>query len=129
METQLRAALIAWLRADPALASELNAVAEEAPARATPPWLGIAASASADWSLKELAGREVRVALEFHYRGDDPATGVSVAQAIEDRIASLPRAQDGFDVVSIVFLRSRVEQRPGNTRAVLVEYRFRLLAA
>ena len=128
METQLRAALIEWLHADPSLVAELNIVAEEAPARASLPWLGIAASASADWSVKGAAGREVRVALEYHYRGDSPATGVSVAQAIEDRIASLPRTQDGFDVVSIVFLRSRVEQRSGNIRASLVEYRFRLLA-
>ena len=128
MEMQLRTALIEWLRADPSLAAELNLVAEEAPARATPPWLGVAASASADWSVKGAAGREVRVALEFHYRGDDPATGIAVAQAIEDRVAALPRTQDGFDVVSIVFLRSRVEQRAGNIRAALVEYRFRLLA-
>jgi len=128
METLLRPALIEWLRADPALAAELNIVAEEAPVRASLPWLGIAASASADWSIKGAAGREVRVALEFHYRGDDPATGVAVAQAIEDRIESLPRTQSGFDVVSIVFLRSRVEQRPGNARAALFEYRFRLLA-
>jgi hypothetical protein len=129
MEAQLRAALVAWLRADPALAAELNTVAEEAPPRASPPWLGIAASAGADWSVKDAAGREIRVALEYHYRGDDPATGIAVARAIEDRIAALPRAQAGFDVVSIVFLRSRVEQRAGNIRAALVEYRFRLLAA
>jgi hypothetical protein len=129
METLLRAALIEWLRADAALAAELNSVAEEAPARASPPWLGIAASASADWSAKGARGREVRVALEFHCRGDDPSAGAAVAQAVEDRIASLPRTQEGFDVVSIVFLRSRVEQRPGNIRAALVEYRFRLLAA
>jgi hypothetical protein len=128
METPLRAALVEWLRADPILAAELNAVAEEAPTRASPPWLGIAASAGADWSVKDAAGREIRVALEFHYRGDDPATGIAVAQAIEGRVASLPRAQEGFDIVSIVFLRSRVEQRPGNVRAALVEYRFRLFA-
>lgn len=128
METPLRAALIEWLGADPALTAQINVVAEEAPARASLPWLGIATSASADWSVKGAAGREVRVALEFHYRGDDPATGITAAQAIEDRVAALPRAQDGFDVVSIVFLRSRVEQRPGNNRAALVEYRFRVLA-
>jgi hypothetical protein len=128
METPLRAALVEWLRADPILAAELNAVAEEAPARASPPWLGVAASAGADWSVKGAAGREIRVALEFHYRGDDPATGIAVAQAIEGRVASLPRAQEEFDIVSIVFLRSRVEQRPGNVRAALVEYRFRLFA-
>jgi hypothetical protein len=129
METVLRAALIAWLRADPALAAKLNIVAEETPSRASLPWLGIAASASADWSVKGIAGRETRLALEYHYRGDDPATGAAVAQAIEDRIASLPRSQEGFEVVSIVFLRSRVEQRAGNLRATLVEYRFRALAA
>jgi len=128
METLLRAALVAWLRADPSLAAEINTVAEEAPSRASLPWLGVAASASADWSVKGAAGREVRIALEFHFRGDDPAAGATIAQAIEDRIAALPRTQDGFDVASIVFLRSRVEQRSGNTRAALVEYRVRLLA-
>jgi hypothetical protein len=129
METLLRAALIQWLRADPALAAGLNTVTEEAPARASPPWLGIVASAGADWSTKNAPGREVRVALEVHLRGDDPATGAALIQAIEDRIASLPRTQDGFDVVSIAFLRSRVERRPGNVRAALIEHRFRLLAA
>ena len=129
METLLRAALIEWLRADPALAARLNAVAEEAPARATLPWLGIAASASTDWSVKGAAGREVRIALELHLRGDDPATGAPLVQAVGDRIAALPHGQDGFDVASVVFLRSRVEQRPGNLRAALLEYRFRLLAA
>jgi len=129
METQLRAALLAWLRADPVLAAQLNSVTEEAPQRASPPWLGLVTSASADWSVKDTPGREVRIALELHTRGDDPATAAALVEAIENRIAALPRAQDGFAVVTIVFLRSRVEQRPANTRAALLEYRFRLLAA
>jgi hypothetical protein len=127
METQLRAALLAWLRADPALAG-VNSIVEEAPARASPPWLGISASASADWSVKDAAGREVRIAVELHTRGDDPASGAALAQAVEARMASLPRAQDGFAVVSAVFTRSRVEQRANNLRTALIEYRFRLLA-
>ena len=125
METELRAALIAWLQADAALMSQLNGVTEEAPSRASPPWVGIAASASADWSTKDRAGREVRLALELHCRGDDPGT----VRAIEARVEALPRAQAGFDVVSTTFLRARAEQRPGNVRAVLIEYRFRVLAA
>ena len=129
METQLRAALIEWLRADPALADLLNAVAEEAPSRATPPWLGIAASASADWSTKDRAGREVRVALELHCRGDDPATAAAAVDAIEARVQALPRSQPGCEIATTTFLRARAEQRPANTRAVLLEYRFRLLAA
>src|SRR3569832_93097 len=126
METQLRAALIEWLRADPALSAQLNAVAEEAPPRASPPWLGIAASASADWSAKDAVGREARIAVELHLRGDDPAAGATIVGALEDRIASLPRAQDGFEVVTAVFQRSRVEQRRAGVRAALLEYRFRL---
>lgn len=128
METRLRAALIEWLRIDPQLAGSLNSVTEETPLRASPPWLGIVASASADWSTKDRTGREVRVALELHLRGDDPETGTALVAAIEDRIASLPAVQDGFRVVTATFLRTRAERRPGNLRAVLIEYRFRLLA-
>lgn len=129
METALRAALLAWLASDPALAGQLNAVTEEAPVRATPPWLALTASASTDWSTKDRAGREVRVALELTCRGDRPATAAALAAAIEARIAALPRAQPGFAVVSSAFLRARTEQRAGTLRAILTEYRFRLLAA
>ena len=128
MEIALRAALVAWLAADPALAAQLNAVAEEAPSRTALPWLAIAASASADWSAKDRAGREVRVALELHCRGDRPDTAAALTGAIEARIASLPDQQSGFRVVTCQFLRARAEQRAANTRAILVEYRFRLLA-
>lgn len=129
METELRAALIAWLRADAALANLLNAVTEEAPARASPPWLGIAASASGDWSTKDRTGREVSIALELHCRGDDPGTAGAVTRAVEARVEALPRAQDGFAVATVRFLRARAEQRPANVRAVLLEYRFRVLAS
>lgn len=128
MENALRIALIAWLQADPALSTQLNAVTEEAPLRTAPPWLGLVASASADWSVKQRRGREVRVALELHCRTDSAAATADLAAAIEDRLESLPAEQAGFRVVSAVFLRARVEQRPGNLRAMLIEYRFRLLA-
>ncbi len=127
MEVPLRAALIAWLRADPALAA-LNAVTEEAPARASLPWLAIATSASTDWSCKTAVGREVRIAVELNCRGDTPDAAADLAAAIEARIAGLPRAQSGFSVITVQFLRARAEQRGESRRAVLFEYRFRLLA-
>ena len=127
MEALFRTHLIAWLRSDPALASRLNAVEEESPVAASPPWLGIAASAAADWSGKTFSGREVRVALELVDRGDDgAATGATVA-LIERRIATMAPVQEGYRVVSTQFLRSRAERRGKGLRAVLVEYRFRLL--
>jgi hypothetical protein len=129
VEVSLRAALIAWLAGDPMLADELNAVTEEAPSRASLPWLAIAASASADWSCKSNAGREVRVAVELHCRGDQPDAAAALVAAIEQRIAALPSDQDGFSVVTTQFLRARAEQRGESLRAILLEYRFRLLAA
>ena len=128
MEIPLRAALIAWLAADPALSGQLNAIVEEAPSRTALPWLAIAASASADWSAKDRQGREVRIALELHCRGDKADSAAALCAAIESRIAALPPAQPGWRVVSATFLRARAEQRGANTRAVLIEYRFRVLA-
>lgn len=127
MESLLRAALIDWLRADPAL-GPINAIEEESPLTASPPWLGIAASASADWSTKDRIGREVRVALELVMRGDQAADDAGLVTAIEQRIAALPTAQPQFELASAQFLRARAQLRANNLRAHLIEYRFRILA-
>lgn len=128
MEIALRAALVDWLGNDPALSGQLNAIVEEAPSRTSLPWLAIVASASTDWSSKSGAGREVRVALELHCRGDRPDSAANLVAAIEARIAALPAAQAGFAIVTTQFLRARAEQRGESVRAILLEYRFRLLA-
>lgn len=127
MENELRAALITWLRDGPAPLDMLNAVEEESPLRASLPWLGIAASASADWSTKDAAGREIRVALELHTRGGEADEDGELVRAIETRVEALPRNQPRFRIASVHFLRARSERRAGNLRAVLMEYRFRLL--
>ena len=128
MEIALRAALIDWLASDPALSGALNSVTEEAPAKAALPWLAIATSASIDWSAKDRTGREVRVALELHCRGDRPDTAAVLVAALEQRIAAIPAQQDGWRVVTSQFLRARSQQRAANVRSILTEYRFRLLA-
>lgn len=129
MEIAFRAALIAWLAADPALSSSLNAVVEEAPSRSALPWLALSASASTDWSTKDTAGREIRVALELHYRGDEPLAEAALVGAVERRVESLPATQNGFRIASLTFLRARAEQRGEARRALLLEYRARILAA
>lgn len=127
MESTLRTALTAWLASDPSLSAALNDVTEEAPSQSSLPWLGIAASASTDWGTKERRGREVRIALELHTRGEEAGETASTISAIESRVESMPFAQNGFRIVTIAFLRARAEQRSRNRRAVLLEYRFRLL--
>lgn len=127
MENELRAALIAWLRSDPALTA-INAIEEEAPLSASPPWLGIAASASIDWGSKDRLGREARIALELETRTDLAAADAPLLATIERRVLALPPFQQGFEIASIRFLRSRSEARDDNRRAALLEFRFRILA-
>lgn len=126
MENDLRAALIAWLQSDPALTA-INAIEEEAPIATSPPWLGIAASASIDWGTKTRAGRETRIALELETRTDQAAADVPLLGLIERRVLDLPPFQPGFELASIRFLRSRSEARPNNRRGALLEFRFRIL--
>lgn len=128
MESRFRSDLIAWLRGDATLSAALNAVEEESPLAATPPWLGIAASAAGEWGAKGAPGREVRVALELVDRRQDAAATTALAEAIETRVATMPPAQAAYRVVVTQFLRSRAERRANGLRAVLFEYRFRLLA-
>ena len=127
MESAFRTLLIAWLASDTELATRLNAVVEDGPSPAPAPTLSIAASASADWSTKTGTGREVRVAFELLDRSDSLVATATIAARIEQRIATLAPDHPGLRVVVTQFLRSRVERRARNIRAVLLEYRFKLL--
>nr|WP_298924925.1 DUF3168 domain-containing protein [uncultured Erythrobacter sp.] len=125
MENRLRARLIEWLRADPAL-SAINSIEEESPLRASVPWLGIATSASVDWGTKDRPGREVRIAFELESRSDETASDAALLTAIERRVLDLPPFDPGFELASIRFLRARSEARPKNLRGALLEFRFRI---
>tara|TARA_S200002703_G_scaffold150579_1_gene149083 strand:+ start:16 stop:408 length:393 start_codon:yes stop_codon:yes gene_type:complete len=127
MEIPFRAALMAWLRADPILADMLNSIEEDGPVAASPPHLALVASAGTDWSTKTARGREIRLALELAGRGDDPAQTAVLAQRVEQRIATLAPQQAGYRIVVTQFLRSRVERRRRGLWAVLLEYRFTLI--
>ena len=127
MEIPFRAALMAWLRADPILADMLNSIEEDGPVAASPPHLALVASAGIDWSTKTARGREIRLALELAGRGDDPAQTAVLVQRVEQRIATLAPQQAGYRIVVTQFLRSRVERRRRGLRAVLLEYRFTLI--
>ena len=125
MENHLRADLINWLRDDPALIA-INTIEEESPLSASPPWLGISASASTDWGTKDRRGREIRIALELETRVDTPEADAELVDALEARILSLPPFASAYEVASIRFLRARSERRDRNRRGALLEFRFRL---
>lgn len=131
MEIAFRAAVIGWLAADPVLAAGLNAIVEEAPIRTALPWLALTASASTDWSNKSGRGREIRIALELNYRGYEQLAEADLIGVLEARMESLPVDQStaGFRIASLTFLKARAEQRGEALRALVLEYRARVLAA
>lgn len=129
MEIPLRAALLAWLASDTTLSASLNEVVEEAPSRVALPWLAITGSASTDWSTKTSTGLQTAITLEMRMRGDVAASGSALVTALQSRVASLPRVQSGFTIASIGLLRSQAKQLPENNRSVVLEYRFRVMAA
>jgi hypothetical protein len=130
MELALRAVLLDWLATDATLAAGLNAIVEEAPLRTALPWLALTASASTDWSNKSGKGREIRMALELNYRGSEQLAEASLITAIEARIEALPADQSaaGFRIASLTFVKARAEQRGEALRALVLEYRARVLA-
>ena len=125
MENSLRADLIAWLKSASAL-SPINSIEEESPVRVSPPWLGVATSASTEWGTKDRPGREVRIALELETRSDDPAANADLLSAIETRVFDLPPFAQGYELASVRFRRGRSEQRANNRRGSLLEFQFRL---
>ncbi|MEE4154462.1 MAG: DUF3168 domain-containing protein [Erythrobacter sp.] len=128
MENTLRQYLIEWLRNDPALAG-INSIEEETPLSASPPWLGISASASSDWGTKDRPGREIRLALELETRIDDAGADGPLIAAIEQRVLGLPPFHENLEVASIRFMRARSEARADNLRGALLEFRIRLFSA
>ncbi|OYX63540.1 MAG: hypothetical protein B7Y88_12785 [Sphingomonadales bacterium 32-64-17] len=81
------------------------------------------------FDAKDRRGREVRVALELHLRGEEAGESADLAALVADRIEAMPAAHSSFRLVSTQFLRGRAEQRANLKRAVLLEYRFRLFEA
>ena len=129
MEMLLRAALLNWLASSSTLATTLSSITEETPARTILPWLSLSASAAIDWSTKTEVGEEVRIALNLQCQSDQADGCAALVSAIDAQVRSMPPAQTGFVITSILFMRSRVEQRSPLVRAVLLEYRFRIQAA
>lgn len=124
----LRAALLAALRGEPAVAARVNAVAEGEPVQATPPVALVQDLASVDWGTKDRAGREIRVAVIVRDAGDTPARAGEIADAIEQAVAGMPRDLPGWRIASVVMIRARTGAEARGRWSASVEHRFRLLA-
>jgi hypothetical protein len=124
-EAELQEAVLAALAAHPTIMAQANGVFLERPARATTPHLVLGEMLSADWSVKGLAGREVRLRVRVHDAGETWSRTVSLQGAASAAIESLPRDLGGWRLGAVVLLRSRTVRDGASGWLGTTEYRVR----
>lgn len=101
------------------------------PVRASFPYATVEAGAETDWSHKSGAGRELRIAVTLHDRGERPTRLRRLVGEVEASLAALGDVT-GWHLVTLHHLRSRLvrEARGSEPRGWVgaVEFRARLMA-
>jgi hypothetical protein len=121
VQALLQAALVA------ALEARLDGVAvfDAPPARAGGPYAVVEESVLADWSTKDSAGRQGRIAVTLHDRGERP---VRLGGAAEDAIVDMPGdIGGGWRLIGSVLARSRIARGESDRWWAMSEFQVRML--
>ncbi|WP_298669801.1 DUF3168 domain-containing protein [uncultured Sphingomonas sp.] len=119
----VQAAAVAALRA---VLGEV-AVFDAPPVRAALPHVVIEPPILVDWSAKDWRGREGRLVVSAHDRGERPARLRELAAAIEDAVEAMPVALgDGWRLVSARLVRSRIARAGDDRWAATSEFTVRI---
>jgi hypothetical protein len=125
--TALRTAAASALRSISSLA-----IYEGPPLQAATPYAVVEAGAETDWGHKSGSGRELRLAVTIHDRGERPALLDGMIEEAEAVLASLGGNVGGWRLVTFRFVRSRMAPPPAGSPnglwSVLLDYRARMLA-
>lgn len=96
----------------------------------TPPYAELGDVLSVDWGVKDRAGRELRIAVSLRDAAETPErVHTLAAAAAAAAIEALTGVREGWQVVSVVPVRSRLSGGAPGRWAVTIEYRVRALAA
>ena len=102
------------------------------PVQAVAPYLVVEAGPETDWGYKGGTGRELRLALTLWDRGERPTRLRDLTRAAQIKVEGIEGDGDGWQLVSLHFLRERAvpprPPTPNGLHASMVEYRARLLA-
>lgn len=122
----VRAAALAALRADPAVA--VNRVIDGADARGSPPYAVLRDVTAIDWGTKDRAGRELRIGVTVRDASETAARAEELAGAVETSLLALPRDLPGWRIASLVPVRCAVLAEGEGRWAALIDVRVRVLA-
>ncbi|WP_010184824.1 tail completion protein gp17 [Sphingomonas sp. PAMC 26605] len=123
-ESVVQAAALSALRG----VGGLNGVYLGTPVKATPPYALLGELLSGDWSVKDRAGRELRLLVTVRDAGEAPTRIHSLSAAVGAAIEALPRDLDGWRLVSVALLRARIGGGAAGAWSGSLEYRMRVLA-
>ena len=105
---------------------QLTGVFDGPPARAAFPYVVLDGGSELDWSHKSNGGREVLLAVTLW--DEQPARLHAQLDEIETAVASIG-AVEGWQLVSIIFLRRRIVRDVAGPWAAAMDFRARLLRA
>jgi hypothetical protein len=106
----------------------IGRVYDAPPLQASVPYALLAIDLETDWSHKSGAGREIRLAATLHDRGERPLRLRGLVAESEVALAAMPREIEGWRIVTMQLLRSRLVRDSAGGWAAAIEFRARLLA-
>jgi hypothetical protein len=104
----------------------LSGVHEAMPVQAAPPYATVAAGLETDWGHKSGAGREVRLTVTVRDQGERPARLRRLAGEAQVALGGLA-VGDGWQLVTLVFVRSMTVAEGAGRWATTLDYRARML--
>lgn len=127
-EYDIRAALLAQLRADEALMARVNHVYDEAPVKSTPPMIVLGPCTGDDWGTKDRPGRELRLGLTVEDDLETVSRISAIMPMIDAIVHRLPRVIAGWRTGSLRLIRSRLLRLNNGRWNGVMDYRIRVLA-
>lgn len=104
------------------------AVFDAPPVRAARPYAVIEEAVLSDWSTKDMAGREGRLAVTLSDGGERPVRLRALAGEIEDAIDAMSGdLGEGWRVVTLMLARSRIVREGESRWMAMSEWRVRIL--
>jgi hypothetical protein len=107
----------------------LNQVYDGPPLSAAFPHAVVETGPESDWSHKSGEGRELRLSILVHDKGERPARLRALAAAVEAEAAAIGPDLAGWRLVNLAFLRASMLHGAGAAWTAAIEYRARLLKA
>jgi hypothetical protein len=105
----------------------LNGVYDGPPLSAAFPYAVVEAGPESDWSHKSGEGRELRLSIQVHDKGERPARLRALLAEIEAKMMQTGSDLAGWRLVTLVFVREAMLRSTGAAWTGTIDYRARLL--